>query len=105
MPDEIDALERGGLEPTTEPAGQAGGWKPASHPWQVKYVHSATFRQRLDHRPPPAPGACQPVHQNDRLTFAGDPTFGRCSVDHELSNFHAISVAAARIPDRAHALL
>jgi hypothetical protein len=88
MTDEIDALERGGLEPTAEPACQPGGRKVASEPWQVEQVNAAMLRQRLEYRPPPAPRAGKAMHKDDRFALAGDPTLGRLPVDHELPNLH-----------------
>jgi hypothetical protein len=36
MTDEIDALERGRVEPTAKPACQLGSWQPPSEPRQVE---------------------------------------------------------------------
>jgi hypothetical protein len=88
MTDEIDALERGGVEPTAEPACQLGGWKPPSEPRQGEEVNAAMLCQRLEDRLPPAPRAGKSVHEDDRLAFAGDPILGRRPVDHELPNLH-----------------
>jgi hypothetical protein len=88
MTDEIDALERGRLEPVAKPGCQRGGGKPRSEPWQVEQVNAATLRQRLEYRPPPAPGAGEPVHKDDRFAPAGDPILGRRPVDDELTNLH-----------------
>jgi hypothetical protein len=88
MTDEIDALERRGLEPTAEPACQPGGRKVASEPWQVEQVNAAMLRQRLEYRPPPAPRTGKAMHKDDRFALAGDPTLGRLPVDHELPNLH-----------------
>jgi hypothetical protein len=88
MTDEIDALERGGLEPTAEPARQPGGRKVASEPWQVEQVNAAMLRQRLEYRPPPAPRTGKAMHEDDRFALAGDPILGRRPVDKELPNLH-----------------
>jgi hypothetical protein len=55
MTNEIDALERGSLEPTAEPACQPGGRKAVSEPWQVEQVNAAMLRQGREYRLPPAP--------------------------------------------------
>jgi hypothetical protein len=88
MTDEIDALERGRLEPVAKPACQRGGGKARSEPWQVEQVNAATLRQRLEYRPPPAPGAGEPVYKDDRFASAGDPILGRRPVDDELPDLH-----------------
>lgn len=88
MTDEIDALERGRVEPTAKPARQPGGWKPPSEPRQVEQVDAPMLRQRLEDRPPPAPRTGQPVHKDDRIALARDPIIGRHSVDHESPNLH-----------------
>jgi len=88
MPDEIDALECRRVEPTTEPARQLGSGKPCSEPRQVDQVNTAALRQRLEYRLPPAPGAGEPVHEDDRFAHAGNPILDRRPVDHELPNLH-----------------
>jgi hypothetical protein len=92
MPDEIDALECGGVEPTTEPACQLVGGKPCSEPRQIEQVNPATLRERLEYRLPPTPGTGEPVDEDDRLTLAGDAILVRRPVDHELPNLHDESV-------------
>jgi hypothetical protein len=92
MPNEIDPLEFGGVEPTAEPARQVVGGKPCSEPRQVEQVNTTALGQRLEDRLPPAPGAGEPVYEDDRLAFAGDPILDRPPVEHELPNLHDESV-------------
>ena len=40
MPDEIDPLEFGSVEPTPEPARELVGGKPCSEPRQIEHVNA-----------------------------------------------------------------
>ena len=102
MPDEIDPLEFGSVEPTPEPARELVGGKPCSEPRQIEHVNAVMLRQRLEHRLPPAPGAGEPVYENDRFALAGDPILDRSPVDHELPNFHDDSVWQPSTQARRH---
>ena len=88
MTDEIDALERGRVEPTAKPARQPGGGKPPSEPRQVEQVDAPMLRQWLQDRSPPAPGTRKPVDEDERFALARDPILGRHSVDHESPKLH-----------------
>jgi hypothetical protein len=88
MTDEIDTLEPRSVQPTPEPPCQLGRGQPPPEPGQFRNVHTATFRQRFDHRPPPAPGTGEAVNEHDRLALARDTIRGRRPVDDELPNLH-----------------
>src|SRR5438067_10728500 len=88
MSDQIDALERGDVEPAAEPACQLLRGYPYSEPRQVDQVHTVTLRQGLEYRLPPAPRAGKAVHEDNRLALAGDPIHDRRPVDRELPNLH-----------------
>lgn len=80
--DEIDALERAGVKPTAEPAGQSGSRKPRSEPRQVEDMNAASLCKRFEERLPPAPGARKPMHEDNRFALAGDPILGQHPVDY-----------------------
>lgn len=88
MPDQIDGLDCGGVEPAAEPACQLVCWKTCSEPREVDQVNTVTLRQRLEYRLPPAPRAGKPVYEDNRLALAGDPIHDRSPVDRELPNLH-----------------
>ena len=102
MPDEIDPLEFGSVEPTPEPARELVGGKPCSEPRQIEHVNAVMLRQRLEHRLPPAPGAGEPMHEDDWFALAGDPILDRRPVDRELPNLHAQSVWQPSVQTRPH---
>jgi len=95
MTDEIDTLEPRSVEPTPEPPCQLGRGQPPPEPGQIGDVHATTFRQRFEHRPPPAPRTGEPVNEYDRLALARDTIRGRRTIDLELPNLHELSLAAA----------
>ncbi len=88
MTDEVDASESCRVEPAAEPACESGGGKPSPESWQVDQMYSAPLCQPPEHRLPPAPGAGQPVHEDERLAGAGHAILDRRPVDDELPNLH-----------------
>ena len=102
MSDEIDALECGRVEPAAEPACQLAGGKSCSEPRQIEHVNAVMLRQRLEYRLPPAPGAGEPVYEDDRFALAGDPILDRRPVDRELPNLHDQSVSQSSTQARRH---
>ena len=101
MTDEIDALERGRLEPAAEPACQLGGRELPSEPWQVEQVDAATLGQRLEYRRPPAPRAGEPVDKDERFALAVDSIVARRSVDNEFPYLHYDQFGSAAPGPRA----
>ena len=68
MADQIGTLEPGGLEPAREPRCQLFGGQSTPELRQLGDVHPVTLRQRLEHRPPPAPRTREPVDEDERAS-------------------------------------
>jgi hypothetical protein len=87
VPDHVDAVEPGGVEPAPEPGRDlAGGEAPESR--QLDQVEPVLPAEQVDQRCPPTPRSRQAVDEQERVAGAGEPIPHRHSVDLELGELH-----------------
>ena len=94
MPDQIDGLDCGGVEPAAEPACQLVRVKMCSEPRQIDQVDAVTLSQRLEYRLPPAPRAGSPC---TRTTGSPLPAT-RCTIGSRRPRLTSVPTTSLRAP-------
>lgn len=69
---EVDPVERRLVQRALEPRRELDRGNGGPAPGKVDRVDAPHPREALEHGRPPAPRACEPMHQDERLAAADD---------------------------------
>ena len=93
---ELEIIQAGRVEPTSQPFAQKRGPHRLAEAWQIHYVHAPSLGQRPEHRRPPPPGSREPMDEDEWFAAAGYPVPDGVTIDLDLVDLRRHLIRSGR---------